>query len=122
MTTVTRNAFDLTPAATTKVTINPFAKVLEHYLAYAEKQGKTRIIWYCKTLLVLPCAFMMPLALLMALLTPAFHTYYIGLLIMLLFTNVVIHVAQFSGRVFVPVYHATIAVMLLIPTITYLLV
>lgn len=100
-------------------TSNFFQRAWNNYLAYAEKEGGNRLVWYCKTLLVLPCAFMVPLVIAMMHLTPAFH-FYAGLLILLLFSNVIIHVAQMSGRIFVPLYHATIAVMLAIPLLTYL--
>jgi hypothetical protein len=98
---------------------NFFERVWNNYLENAEKEGGNRILWYGKTLLVLPCAFMVPLVIAMMHLTTAFH-FYVGLLILLLFGNVVIHVAQLSGRIFVPFYHATIAIMLTIPLVTYL--
>ena len=106
--------------APTTAKANFFEHVWNSYLENAEKESGNRLVWYCKTLLVLPCAFMVPLVILMMHLTPTFHTYYIGLLILLLFSNVVIHVAQMSGRIFVPFYHTTIAVMLTIPLLTYL--
>lgn len=99
---------------------NFFERVWNNYLENAEKEGDNRVLWYGKTLLVLPCGFMVPMVIAMMFLTPTFHTYYIGLLILLLFSNVVIHVAQLSGRIFVPFYHATIAIMLTIPLVTYL--
>ncbi|MGH1339224.1 MAG: hypothetical protein ACRBFS_24110 [Aureispira sp.] len=125
MATTTKTAFDVTTTAPTaaKKTVKTsfFQQRLNHYLNYAEKQNHNRLVWYAKTLLVLPCGFMVPLVIAMLHLTEHAHTFYIGLLILLLFTNVVAHVAQVSGRIFVPLYHATIAVMLIIPLVTYLL-
>lgn len=99
-----------------------FQQQLDKYMNHADKQSQNRLVWYAKTLLVLPCGFMVPLVILMLHLTTSAHTLYIGLLILLLFMNVVAHVAQVSGRIFVPMYHVTIAIMLLIPFVTYLLV
>ena len=124
MTTTTKNTFHLAPATLENTTITatrPFANAWTNYWTYAERQGQNRMFWYCVVLLALPCAFMMPTAIAMMFLVPALHTYFIGLLILLLFANVVLHVAQVPGRIFVPLFHATVATMLLIPLVTYLM-
>lgn len=119
MTTITKNAFALATPITTKNVV-PATPIKERYLQYAEQQGNNRLVWYCKALLVLPCAVMVPMAIVMMHLTPT-YAWYMGLLILLLFTNVIAHVAQVSGRIFIPIYHATITTMVLIPLVTYLL-
>lgn len=126
MATTTKNALDFVtpanPTLTRKATPDHtiFQKLAATYDSYAEQQSKNRLLWYCMTLLVLPCAFMVPLEILMMHLT-TLHIYYVGLLILLLFANVVAHVAQVSGRIFVPLYHATVVIMLVIPMVTYLM-
>lgn len=125
MATTTKNALGFVtpthPITTQRVRPDNtiFQKLAASYSHYAEQQSKNRLLWYCMTLLVLPCAFMVPLEILMMHLTTG-HIFYVGLLILMLFANVVAHVAQVSGRIFVPLYHATVAIMLVIPLVTYL--
>jgi hypothetical protein len=124
MTTTAKNALHLAPNTlrnNTTPPANPLLKAWNNYWAYADRQGKNRMFWYCTVLLALPCGFMMPMAILMMFIAPAVHIYFIGLLILLLFANVVMHVAQVPGRIFIPLFHATVATMTFIPFVAYLM-
>jgi len=89
------------------------------YLEYAKAQESERMLWYMKSIMVIPCAIMVPSIFLMAMATSS-YVWFVGLCVILFFANLVVHIAEFSGRIFVPVYQFSIAVMFLIPVITYL--
>jgi len=93
---------------------------LETYLSYAEGQSKEKIVWYLKAILVIPCAIMVPAIILMAMATSS-YIWFVAVCMLLFFANVVVHIAEAKSRYFVPLYHGTIALMILIPLVTYLI-
>ncbi len=99
---------------------NYFTTLWTKYMDYAENQERTRIFWYMKSIMVIPCAVMVPFIFLMAMATPN-YVWFVGLCVLLFFANMVVHIAELPGRLFVPVYQVSIAVMVLIPMITYLI-
>jgi len=56
----------------------------------------------------------------MAEITPN-YVWFVGVTIMLFYANVIAHIAQTKSRFYIPLYHATIATMILIPLITFLI-
>jgi len=94
--------------------------ILKKYRAYAAAQEKLGIYWYLKAVIVIPCCIMVPSIILMEMSTPNF-VWFIGLSMILFFSNIMVHIAEFKSTVTVPVYHLSIAIMLIIPIISYFL-
>lgn len=99
---------------------NPFKLLLATYLAYVASRDKEKIYWYVKAVIVIPCVVMVPTIILMRYATPHF-VWFNGLCVIMFYVNVMVHIAQLKSNIYIPVYHATIALMILIPTITYIL-
>lgn len=88
------------------------------YLEYADSKANEGVLWYMKVILAIPCVFMVLSIFAMAMLTPNF-VWFAGLSILLFYANVMAHIANAKSRFFIPLYHATILILILIPTITY---
>jgi len=88
------------------------------YLEYADSKANESVLWYMKVILAIPCIFMVFSIFAMAMLTPN-YVWFVGLCIMLFYGNIMAHIANTKSRFFIPLYHATILIMILIPTITY---
>lgn len=90
------------------------------YLEYADSKANEGVLWYLKVILAIPCVFMVFSIFAMAMITPN-YVWFVGVCIMLFYANVIAHIGEAKSRFFIPLYHATILVMILIPTITYFL-
>ena len=104
----------------TKQQSNTKPSLLNQYLAYADRQNKAPLIWYFKTIIAIPCVVMIPAILALGMLTSN-YIWFAAVTVLLFFANVIAHIGNAKGRFFVPLYHATIAFMILIPLITYLI-
>lgn len=89
------------------------------YLEYADSKADVGVLWYLKVILAIPCVFMVFSIFAMAMLTPN-YVWFVGLTIMLFYANVMAHIANTKSRFFIPLYHATILILILTPAITYL--
>ncbi len=92
----------------------------ERYMAYAKRQEKMNIVWYLKVVIFIPCVIMVPSIFLMAMATDL-YIWFVGLSILLFFTNVIAYIAETKSTFYVPLYHLTILIMILIPLILNLL-
>ncbi len=94
--------------------------LLKKYMDYVASKDGENMYWYLKVLIMIPCAMMVPSITAMYLLVPNF-IWFIVITMLLFFLNMGVHIAQLKSTIFIPLYHATILIMTLIPFITYLL-
>ncbi len=94
--------------------------LLSRYMDFAIAQEKEKIYWYMKAIIIIPCVIMVPTIFLMRAATEDYVTF-VGLAMALFFLNVMVHIAGAKSKIFVPVYHLSIALMILIPSISYLI-
>lgn len=99
---------------------NEIKSIWARYIAYAASRKNERVLWFLKSIMIIPCVVMIPAIYLMAMATPN-YIWFIGLTIILFYTNVVAHIADLKNTVYIPLYHITIAIMVLIPIIAYLI-
>jgi len=90
------------------------------YLDYCESQQDMKIYWYMKAIVLLTCVYMVPSIMVMAMATD-YYVYYIGLTMILFYTNVLVHITGLSSKYYVPIYHGTILLMILIPVLTLII-
>jgi len=95
-----------------------FKAIKSNYLAYADNQSDAKIYWYMKAIIVIPCVIMVPAILAMSSMVENFE-WFVGFTMLTFFSNIMIHIAQLGSKIYVPWYHASIAIMILIPSITY---
>ena len=100
----------------TKKQIKP--GLIDRYIAMTERAGKESMLWYLKTIIAIPCVFMVISIFAMAMLT-ANYLWFVAVAILLFYANVIVHIAGVKSTAFVPLYHATIAFMTIVPLITY---
>ncbi len=93
--------------------------IWERYIAFTVEAEKKRVVWYLKILLIIPCGYMVLSIIAMASLTPNYLGF-VGLCMLLFFANIMVHIAEVKGKVFVFLYYATILTMIAVPLITYL--
>ena len=118
MATITNNFLGRTETKTPNKTRTK-NDLLERYLAYADSKEKEGVLTYLKVVILIPCVFMVFSIMAMATITPN-YIWFVGLSILLFYANIMAHIAGAKARVFIPIYHATIAIMILIPFITFL--
>ena len=94
--------------------------ILTRYREYTARNNQERVLWYMKVILAIPCVFMVLSIIAMSMVTPN-YVWFVGLNILLFFANVIAHVGQAKSTFYIPLYHATISLMILIPLIAYLL-
>jgi len=99
---------------------NPFKLLWDSYIKYAAANNSENIYWYMKAIIIIPCGVMVPTTTLMYLSTPNF-VWFICVSMILFFANVIVHTAELKSTIYIPLYHFSIAIMTLIPSITYLL-
>jgi len=78
------------------------------------------IVWYIKSVIVIPCVFMVLSILAMHYITDNF-VWFVALSMFLFFANVLIHIVGLKAKYFVPLYYSTALVLFAIPLITYLI-
>jgi len=91
----------------------------ERYMAYVEKRANEKILSYLKVIMVIPCVVMIPAIFLMAMLTTN-YIWFVGVCMILFFANVLVHIAETKSTFYLPLYHASIAIMILLPILKYL--
>ena len=116
------NSINLRKKSVPNLTRKPYLlkALLEKYLLFAHLQANDKIYWYMKTIIVIPCVIMVPTILFMASSTDN-YLWFIGLSMLLFVSNMIVHIAEMKSTIFVPVYHISISIMVLIPFITYLM-
>lgn len=119
MATITNNIFK-TPTAKTIKKVPVKNALLKRYLAYADTKDKEGILPYMKVVILIPCVFMVFSIIAMAAITPN-YVWFVGLTILLFYANIGAHIAGAKARVFIPIYHATITIMILVPLIAFLI-
>jgi len=90
------------------------------YLEFALQQKGQEVYWYLKAIIIIPCVIMVPMIILMQISTPD-YIWFVGLSMILFFTNVIVHIAQLSSSIYVPVYHLSVLIMILIPVLNFFL-
>jgi len=105
------------PARITEESKSPYVKLKTRYLAYCDSQSNMKIYWYMKAIISLTCVFMVPSIILMAIATD-YYVYYVGLAMILFFNNLIVHIIQAKSSVYIPIYHLTCILLVLIPVLT----
>lgn len=93
--------------------------LLQRYMAYAASEQKNSFYWYILSILVFPCVVMVPTIFVMEMVT-ASYVWFISLSVILFYSNMIAHIGGVKSTLFVPLYHLTVAIMVLIPFVTYL--
>ncbi len=117
MATISRNfspARTFTPKKATR-------SLTDVYMDYIKNRKNDRIFWYMSAIIYIPCLFMVVSTFAMAAITPN-YIWFIGLTMLMFFANVVAHIAETKNTFYIPLYHATIVLMTIIPIITYFIV
>jgi len=92
--------------------------ITQIYMDYIANRENDRIFWYMSAIIYIPCLFMVVSTFAMAMITPN-YIWFIGLTMMMFFANVVAHIAETKNTFYIPLYHATIFAMMIIPIITF---
>ena len=98
----------------------PKSNLFERYLSYVDSQENQYIFWFMTAILVIPCV-LMTLSIIVMFLYSNVLEYYIGFAMILFFANVLVHLSGMKARVYLPVFHITAILMIMIPLITYLI-
>jgi len=120
MVSISKNIVDkrVVPQGKKTTTVKNKPTIWKRYLAYAERQDEEKILWYMKVIMFIPCVVMVISIIAMAMVTSN-YIWFVGLNMILFFTNVVVHISQIKSTTFVPLYHFTIALLTVVPIITY---
>jgi len=100
--------------------IELFSSMVNAYRDYAVSQSKLRMLWYLKVILIIPCVVMVPSIFVMSWATDH-YVWFIGFTVVLFFTNLAAYISETKSTFFVPLYHATILTLILVPFITLFL-
>jgi len=90
------------------------------YLDYCESQKNMKIYWYMKAIIILTGVYMVPSITVMAIATD-YYVYYVGLAMILFYTNLLAHITGLGSKYFIPIYHGTILLMIFIPIVTLMI-
>jgi len=93
---------------------------VERYQRFAKQQESLKVYWYMKAIIVIPCCIMVPSIIVMHSLLPSIE-WFIGLSMIIFFSNLLVHISEQKTSLTIAVYYASIAVLLIIPLITYLI-
>ncbi len=96
------------------------ASLVKSYLANAEKQGNEKVVWFMKVIMVIPCVLMVPSIIFMSMITTS-YIWFVGVTMALFFLNVIAHIGEIESKIYIPLYHATILLIILLPLITYII-
>jgi len=94
--------------------------LIKRYVAYTAGEQKNSFYWYILSILVFPCVVMVPTIFVMEMVT-ASYVWFISLSVILFYSNMIAHIGGAKSTFFVPLYHINVAIMVLIPFITYLI-
>lgn len=109
-------------AASSKYTDRPrfsFSAAIQWYKTFVATQESNRMVWFVYVILVLPCAIMVP-AFCFLYLVGASNVWFAGFAVLLFFVNLILHVAETKSKIYVPVFHATVATIILISITLFL--
>lgn len=115
MTTITRS---ILIANKTKKETTTRESLWTKYIAYADSKSNEGVVSFLKVILIIPCVFMVLSIMAMAEITPN-YIWFIGVSMVLFFVNVMAHIGNTKSRFYIPLYHATLLLFILIPTIAY---
>lgn len=99
---------------------NARTSLIDRYTNYADKQSDQKIYWYLKSIIILPSAVMVPGIIWMSMGTDN-YIWFASLCVVLFFLNLLAHISEVKSRYYIPLYHLSIALMIIIPLITNLI-
>ena len=94
--------------------------LLNRYITYTTGEQKNSFYWYILSILVFPCVVMVPTIFVMEMIT-ASYVWFISLSVLLFYSNMMAHIGGAKSTFFVPLYHINVAIMVIIPFVTYLI-
>jgi len=94
--------------------------LLSKYIAYAAAQEKHSFYWYLYSIMLFPCVVMIPTIFVYGLLTDH-YVWFIGLSVLLFYANVIAHIGETKSTFYVPLFHLTTFIMVIIPLVTLLM-
>ena len=103
-----------------KVVKTKKVSLLKRYIAYTAREQKNSFYWYILSILVFPCVVMVPTIFAMGMVTTS-YVWFISLSVLLFYSNMIAHIGDAKSTFFVPLYHINVAIMMLIPFVTYLI-
>jgi hypothetical protein len=93
--------------------------LLKKYLTFTESQMEHRTLWFLIPLILLPTAIMPVSIILMY--GSSWYLAFVGLSIILFFSNVVINIAQLPTKVTISVFLFTVLIHILLPSLALIL-
>jgi len=93
--------------------------LIQRYVRFIKTQQRQSFLWYAKIVLVIPNVIMVPTIIAMSMAVDN-YIWFVALAMLLFFANIIAHIADLSSRYFIPLYHFSIALMILIPLIAHL--
>lgn len=97
----------------------PSINLIALYKNYVLSNSKENIYWYMKAIVLIPCLYMVPAITLMHLALPGNYIWFVALCMALFFLNVIVHMIQTKSTVYIPIYHLSTSVIVLLPIISY---
>jgi len=95
---------------------NFLKRALSAYAEYCDAHSNEKVYWFMKAILVIPCAMMVVSIISVSLVFDRIE-YYIALAMLLFFSNIIVHIAECRSRIYIPVYHFSIIIMVLVSVI-----
>ncbi len=96
-------------------------KIKDKYFNYLDRQEGLEVLWFLRTVIIIPCVYMVISILAMSTLITNYE-YYIGFTVLLFYANIVAHIAQVKSRYYVALFHLSSLLFILTPIITYLII
>ena len=92
--------------------------IVDKYNTYVEAQEALKVYHYLVVIIAIPCVYMTISIIAMAQMVDWF-VYFIAFSMILFFANVIAHIGEASSKVFIPLFHITTILFIVIPAITY---
>ena len=94
--------------------------ISNQYWAYVDRQSDQKVYWYMLAIIAIPCVYMVLSILAMHQMVKHYE-YFIGFSMILFYANVIVHIGGLKSRIYVPLFHITTLIFILVPLITYLI-
>jgi len=94
--------------------------LLNKYIAYAASKEKYAFYWYLYSIIIFPCVVMIPTIFVYGMLTDH-YVWFIALSVLLFYANVIAHIVGAKSTFYVPLFHLTTFIMVIVPLITLLM-
>ena len=90
--------------------------LIDNYFTYINSDKQQQVFWFLKAIIIIPCLIMVPSIMIMHA-AVGNHIPFVGICMILFFLNVVVHIAEVKSKYYIPVYHFSVLIMILVPLI-----